>query len=122
MVAAQSLSVYEVGFRISGLQTDLYQFQDDGSTVSQRSLTGYNYPILYADPGAPGPGDFNGDGIVDAADYTLWRDGLGSSYTPADYDTWKANFGNVAGAGALDSPAVPEPSTAALLVIGCVVA
>ena len=23
-------------------------------------------------------GDFNGDGTVDAADYTVWRDGLGT--------------------------------------------
>src|SRR5690606_16924003 len=29
-------------------------------------------------------GDFNGDGIVDAADYTVWRDNLGSPYTQAD--------------------------------------
>jgi hypothetical protein len=29
-------------------------------------------------------GDFNGNGAVDAADYTVWRDGLGSIYTQAD--------------------------------------
>lgn len=49
-------------------------------------------------------GDFNSDGIVDAADYTKWRDNLGSTTalpndpngTPvgaAAYDTWKAHFG-----------------------------
>src|SRR5262249_39970448 len=28
---------------------------------------------------APLPGDYNGDGIVDAADYTVWTDSLGST-------------------------------------------
>ena len=55
------------------------------------------------------PGDFNHDGVVDAADYTVWRDTLGSTtdlrangdntgtsagkIDQADYDIWKANFG-----------------------------
>ena len=30
-------------------------------------------------------GDFNHDNVVDAADYTVWRDGLGSAYTIDDY-------------------------------------
>ena len=53
-------------------------------------------------------GDFNGNGEVDAADYTVWRDSLGANVaTPyagadgngngiidqADYDVWLANFG-----------------------------
>lgn len=49
-------------------------------------------------------GDFNLDGIVDAADYTLWRDTLGSKtdlradanedgeVDQADYALWKSNF------------------------------
>jgi lipopolysaccharide export system protein LptA len=45
------------------------------------------------------PGDFNVDGVVDAADYTVWRDNLGTKYTAADYDVWKANFGTVASSG-----------------------
>jgi len=67
------------------------------------------------------PGDFNDDGIVDAADYSVWRDGLGTLYTQDDYDEWKANFGQqrIVGSGALggSSSATPEPSTAVLL--GC---
>ena len=38
------------------------------------------------------PGDFNGDGIVNAADYVVWRDGLGSTYTQADFDVWCAQL------------------------------
>jgi dienelactone hydrolase len=41
-------------------------------------------------------GDYNGDGTVDTADYTVWRDGLGTTFTQADYDVWKDNFGNTA--------------------------
>lgn len=69
------------------------------------------------------PGDYNQDGIVGAADYTIWRNTLGASVAPssgadgsgnglvdeADYDVWKANFGAVAsGAG---SAALAEPAT-----------
>ncbi len=53
-------------------------------------------------------GDFDASGTVDAADYTVWRDGLGSETplvnddglgTPigqAHYALWKANFGSSA--------------------------
>ncbi len=80
-------------------------------------------------------GDFNVDGIVDGADYTVWRDNLGTlSVTPytlgdangdskvdaADYAVWRSNFGNVVsssltGAGFV---AVPEPSALVLTLAG----
>jgi hypothetical protein len=89
-------------------------------------------------------GDYNNNGVVDAADYTVWRDRLGQSVTLAnenpaaaspglvdaeDYAFWKSHFGNVlpnpgAGSGAalpsaaLLSPAVPEPGTFALVTAG----
>jgi pimeloyl-ACP methyl ester carboxylesterase len=67
----------------------------------------------------PVPGDFSGDGIVDAADYLVWRHGLGTDYTQGDYDLWRANFGQLPSNGlALPSaelPAgVPEPMSIAL--------
>ena len=64
------------------------------------------------------PGDFNSDGTVDAADYTVWRDGLGTTYTEADYGIWKTHFGESAGSGALQTAAVPEPIAALLLLVG----
>ncbi|MCA9189180.1 MAG: hypothetical protein KDA99_26325, partial [Planctomycetales bacterium] len=51
------------------------------------------------------PGDYNGNGIVDAADYTVWKDNFGSDtelaadgnedgvVNAADYTIWKDNFG-----------------------------
>ena len=65
-----------------------------------------------------GPGDFNRDGVVDAADYTVWRDGLGSSYTPADYQVWKLHFGTHVGDGSGGIVVVPEPTAAVLAVAG----
>ncbi len=78
------------------------------------------------------PGDYNNDGFVDAADYTVWRNKLGSvtslpnDDTPGvgqdDYTRWKANFGQVAGSGAgsIAPPysATPEPSTPLLALSG----
>ena len=80
----------------------------------------------------PQPGDFNFDGTVDAADYTVWRDAISQTgaglnadsnhdgiVDELDYATWKANFGaSPAGAGSLDSAAVPEPGAVALVTIG----
>jgi autotransporter-associated beta strand protein len=70
-------------------------------------------------------GDYNGNGVVDMADYVLWRAGgtLQNDPTPgvqpADYDVWRANFnkpGSGSGSG-LNSSAVPEPTTLVLLVL-----
>jgi hypothetical protein len=68
-------------------------------------------------------GDFNGNGTVDAADYVVWRNGLGTIYTPSDYDVLRAHFGQTAGSGAALpsaeslSAAVPEPSALMLLLL-----
>lgn len=70
-------------------------------------------------------GDYNSDGVVDAADYTLWRDRVGfpagtipndadgGSIGDAQYATWLANFGAVAP----PSFATPEPGALAMLVV-----
>jgi hypothetical protein len=75
------------------------------------------------------PGDYNGDDSVDAADYTVWRDTLGStgdlradgnrngSVDPDDYPVWKGNFGAMlssAGSGAIAAQQVPEPQALVL--------
>lgn len=78
------------------------------------------------------PGDFNEDGSVDAADYTVWRDGLGTTYFASDYDLWANNYGvtdganHVANYGAAAtsssrSESVPEPNSLFLTLI-CFVA
>jgi hypothetical protein len=55
------------------------------------------------------PGDYNGDGKVDAADYVVWRKTDGS---PGGYNAWRSNFGmSAAGASiGLSTASVPEPT------------
>jgi hypothetical protein len=65
------------------------------------------------------PGDFNGDGAVNGADYVVWRKTDG---TQAGYNLWRAHFGQTAGSGvALRSAeplsAVPEPAALMLLLL-----
>jgi hypothetical protein len=79
-------------------------------------LNGLNVKIDYlAIEAALLPGDFNHDNIVDAADYTVWRDGLGSQYDADDYQTWKSHFGeSTLGSAAATPASVPEPQAANL--------
>jgi hypothetical protein len=85
---------------------------------------------------APGTnGDYNNNGIVDAADYTLWRKNLAHNVTlpndttpgmvtAVDYTVWRTNFGNgVAGSGSgflAMHDVAPEPASALLLFMGVV--
>jgi hypothetical protein len=61
------------------------------------------------------PGDENGDGNVDAADYVALRK-MGA--TPADYQTWRENFGEGTVGGGADSASVPEPAGWMLILWG----
>ena len=71
-------------------------------------------------------GDFNNNHVVDAADYTLWRNNLGATegtllngngnggtIDSTDYDLWKLHFGESGGpgSGSLAAGAVSEPGT-----------
>jgi len=60
-------------------------------------------------------GDFNGDSIVDAADYVVWRKTNASSVL--NYEVWRTTFGNtIAGAGG-GSSTVPEPAALSAIAI-----
>jgi|tagenome__1003787_1003787.scaffolds.fasta_scaffold20912857_1 sulfatase modifying factor 1 len=75
------------------------------------------------------PGDYNANGVVDAADYVLWRKYSGQSITlpndstagtgPGDYTVWRSHFGQTSGAGSsadgLSLSLVPEPSCCFLM-------
>jgi hypothetical protein len=83
---------------------------------------------------APGvAGDYNGNGVVDAADYTYWRDRLGQSVVlpntnPADmdgmvtqdeYNFWVSRFGATSGSASLGQGvgSVPEPTAWGLAML-----
>jgi hypothetical protein len=65
-------------------------------------------------------GDFNKNGVVDTADYVVWRQNNGSQ---TEYNAWRNNFGrNVSMAaasfsGSATSTAVPEPASQILLAL-----
>jgi hypothetical protein len=97
--------------------------------------TELNTPILAGARPAPVAGDYNSNGIVDAADYTVWRDQLGQNttlpnsdpsdsdgdVTEAEYNFWKSRFGSTSGSGSgavQGGSTVPEPSSLALLAAG----
>lgn len=69
-------------------------------------------------------GDYNLDGAVDAADFTVWRNSLGRAganlpadgngdgvVNAADYTLWKSNFGQSTAGSAGIASAVPEPAS-----------
>jgi hypothetical protein len=80
-------------------------------------------------------GDYNGDGTVNAADYTVYRNrkaGIGGTtlmnegpgitpgvVTVEDYNYWKSRYGATSGSGAtVGGGDVPEPATLVSLVLG----
>lgn len=128
--------IVEVGESLAGQFANL----DEGSLVGN---FGKNLFITYqAGDGndvalftAPSlPGDFDGNGTVDSADYNLWRDNLGGDSAPlngngdetggsagvvdaADYLVWKNNFGSAVPASAKATASVPEPASFDLLLL-----
>jgi hypothetical protein len=99
--------------------------------------------VIYGAFGSVNPpgltGDYNNNGIVDAADYVVWRkhsntnvtlpnDPLGGTIGSAQYNQWRSRFGQtLSGSGSGGGPgsgiqAVPEPTAAALLLVGIMLA
>ena len=77
-------------------------------------------------------GDYNADGTVDAADYTVWQDNLGldasalngngsgaATVVRADYLLWKTNFEALA-SGSEGTAAVPEPGSLLLALLALI--
>jgi hypothetical protein len=103
---------------------------------------GGGYTYIRSEPAAipTETGDYNHNGVVDAADYVLWRDTLGQTASPVgsgadgnangtidvgDYTFWRGHFGDAApGSGASSSLTmreVPEPGTFTLQLFGLAV-
>lgn len=112
--------------------TQAWAISDSGWILGQGSHTddalSYSRVFMMQVPVSPAdlPGDYNDDGTVNAADYTVWRDNLGASVTlpndttpgsviAFDYEVWKANFGATVGEGS--GANVPEPAGLMLATI-----
>lgn len=81
----------------------------------------------------PVAGDYNKNGVVDAADYVVWRSSLNQTGTnlaadgnkdnrvdSLDYTYWKSRFGKVTTTSAI--AVIPEPATLALILVGAFLA
>jgi hypothetical protein len=84
----------------------------------------------------PLAGDYNGNKVVDAGDYALWRKTLGQTghglaadgngddqVDLADRAVWRSHFGESANLGAAtgslsNAISIPEPASALLLILG----
>jgi hypothetical protein len=131
--AADSLTIVSSNQPLTGMFSNVmdgHVLTSDGMTSLRLSVIGHHVVLSGL------PGDYNHNGIVDAADYTRWRDTLGQSGTSlaadgnhnnqvdtGDYGVWKSHFGDTiaGGTGAelstLVNGAVPEPSGLVLLMV-----
>ena len=114
--------VWDHGYSLAALRTFDEETQELGAVIDVNAIE--------AIAEVPLPGDYNNDGSVDAADYTVWRDTEGSTgpglaadgngdfvIDSLDYDVWVANYGvSVSPAFAMAS-AVPEPTSAMLTLL-----
>jgi hypothetical protein len=91
--------------------TSFNGLNNSGQVAFAFSLSNNSQGIAIWSPDALA-GDFNGDGVVEAADYVIWRKNDSSQ---TGYDTWRANFGRTTASGsdatgAASAAAVPEPA------------
>jgi hypothetical protein len=109
----QAVSIANSGIVLGGPDADKFKLVfSSGELLIESTMAGL-------------PGDYNSDGIIDAADYTVWRDQLGNTTLPNrdpsttgpvgqfDYLVWKTNFGAT---GTGNTAAVPEPASLVLAV------
>jgi hypothetical protein len=119
-------------FRMVGTNKVYGQLSENinATTIVRTNLSGVILP------------DYNLNGVVDTADFVIWRKTngqMGSNLAAdgnndgrvdqLDYDLWRMQYGAIAGAGAstggsgdLSTGAVPEPSASVLLALGAVLA
>ncbi|WP_231943591.1 PEP-CTERM sorting domain-containing protein [Aeoliella mucimassa] len=124
-----SIFDYEAGFSPVGDLTFSYRLADGIIEYGNISVGTVTPPTNIV-------GDYNGDGVVNLADYTVWRDNLGGNASTAfatdtrdpantgpigvsDYATWKSNFGASASSASAAQQAVPEPSAIVLISLFC---
>jgi hypothetical protein len=127
------INLAEVGF----VENTTFFRMGVSTSVDGLLIEGEQYPVDYQIDNIrlirevfPNEGDYNADGIVDAADYVAFKkfegtthqlpnDPNGGTIGPPQYASWKSNFGaGTAGGGA----AVPEPGAAVLAFMGIALA
>lgn len=109
------------------LKTDLNNYYKIGNAVENPGDNDVTFDFELLLP--PLPGDYNSNNVLDAADYTVWRDAVTAGATEllndptpgtvdeTDFEYWRDHFGESLGAGAGEaaSATVPEPGSALLV-------
>jgi hypothetical protein len=112
-------------FKTASAKDLVFQF-----LLSDQSIANTGVVLYEAAPAVTGVlGDYNKNGVVDAADYTVWRNNVGQPASalmnrnpllsgvigPDDYAYWKSRFGATSGSGSGSlvggATSVPEPTT-----------
>jgi PEP-CTERM motif len=117
-------------YNAAGGTPDLtFQFFQQGSLNPTDGVVAYGAFGAVSATSAGVLADFNNNGVVDTADYVVWRaaqgtrtllrnDPIGGQIGTLQYNLWRANFGNSTAGGAGTSLAsVPEPGSMLLLLI-----
>lgn len=113
------------GVALDLAESIVYWSDMDSGTIQRTAMSGvlpYIQDVLTGLPSPTAvvvvptlPGDYNQNGVVDAADYVVWRNRDGSQ---SAYSTWRANFGATIGSGARGNAItlIPEPTCCSWLV------
>lgn len=125
ILRAPSLTLNLTAQQLSQLQAYLNTLTDNAFLTS----------ALFSDPFVTLPGDYTGDGVVNSADYDLWRASYGDTTAlvadgngdlivdAADYIVWRNNVGRTwqdlatMSGLVLSLSTVPEPSAAAMTLV-----
>jgi hypothetical protein len=109
--------------------------RDESDDAALVHFGAFEYEAFLAILDAPALfGDYNGDGTVDSADFTLWEDTFGGDASSlanrdpsssglgggADFLAWQRSFGS--SNSAVSGAAVPEPTAGLLLLAGLAIA
>jgi hypothetical protein len=134
-VEAISVNWQGVGTSAAGNSVQRLSNTDTNTKTDWSAATAPTWGVLNSGQSPPSGGvlgDYNGNDVVDAADYGVWRKAQSNGATSlpnrsgsisgpvgqADYNFWRSRFGATSGSGAaIDSSTVPEPATVSLLAL-----
>jgi hypothetical protein len=127
-------SLRNPGEPLDWIEFTFFNVVTDTGTPPTTATDFYIRSMEITGPAPPGvPGDYNNNGAVDAADYVVFRDRVGTSFslpnelpgvtpgqvTQEDYDAWRARFGTVSQPGSLIAN-TPEPATFVFVVAAAI--
>lgn len=100
---------------VGGTQDLTLEFLLDGEAAPRDGI------VLYGNLAVGLPGDFNGDQVVNGADFLLWqRGGSPNPLSPTDLIEWETNYGSSGLASITAVSFVPEPAGLLLGFMCCV--